>query len=238
MRIPRRSPAPVRRWGRSAPRWGTWPPPMPLRWPPGRRPDACWPWRRWARCRPRRGPRCWVRSPRPRGTAADGDYSPRSWLIHRTRITRGAAAGHVAWARRAAAHPQVLAALAEGGVSESYARTICGWSDKLPVGLPGRRRCDPGGRGRGPGRIWRTWPRWRPRCTPGPCPSPRVRAGCQTFEDRKVTVETTFGGAGVIAGDLTPECAAVVIIFSFRVSQGCDLRDRVQDSVLDAAAAA
>ena len=26
------------------------------------------------------------------GYSADGDYSPRSWLIHRTRITKGAAA--------------------------------------------------------------------------------------------------------------------------------------------------
>jgi hypothetical protein len=31
-----------------------------------------------------------------------------------------------------------------------------------------------------------------------------------SFEDRKVRVETTFGGAGVISGDLTPESAAVV----------------------------
>ena len=30
------------------------------------------------------------------------------------------------------------------------------------------------------------------------------------FEDRQLRVETTFAGAGVIAGDLTPECAAVV----------------------------
>jgi len=30
------------------------------------------------------------------------------------------------------------------------------------------------------------------------------------FEDRQVRVETTFAGAGVISGDLTPECAAVV----------------------------
>ena len=30
------------------------------------------------------------------------------------------------------------------------------------------------------------------------------------FEDRQVRVETTFDGAGVITGDLTPECAAVV----------------------------
>src|SRR6516164_11370419 len=66
------------------------------------------------------------------GYAADADYSPRSWLIHRTRITRGAAAGHLAWARRAAAHPRVAAALADGEISESYARKICEWDDKLP----------------------------------------------------------------------------------------------------------
>src|ERR1700723_2480828 len=48
------------------------------------------------------------------GYAADAAYSPRSWLIHRTRITKGAAA------------------LGEGAVSESYARKICEWADKLP----------------------------------------------------------------------------------------------------------
>jgi hypothetical protein len=30
------------------------------------------------------------------------------------------------------------------------------------------------------------------------------------FEDRGVRLETTFGGAGVLSGDLTPECAAIV----------------------------
>ena len=40
---------------------------------------------------------------------------------------------HTAWVRRAAAHPQVVAALAEGHIlSESVARTICKWTDKLP----------------------------------------------------------------------------------------------------------
>ena len=32
----------------------------------------------------------------------------------------------------------------------------------------------------------------------------------ETFEDRSVRLETTFDGAGVMSGDLTPECAAVV----------------------------
>ncbi|MGH3198076.1 MAG: hypothetical protein ACRDOH_14915 [Streptosporangiaceae bacterium] len=37
-----------------------------------------------------------------------------------------------AWVGRAAAHPQVTQVLAAGEMSESYARTICGWTGKLP----------------------------------------------------------------------------------------------------------
>src|SRR5690349_24897710 len=66
------------------------------------------------------------------GPAGDGDYSAVSWLIHRTGITRGAAVGHSAWAKRTAAHPKVLAALAAGTVSESAGRVICLWTGKPP----------------------------------------------------------------------------------------------------------
>ena len=44
-------------------------------------------------------------------------------------LTRGAAVGHAAWARRVATHPKVLAA---GQVSESAGRLICLWTAKLP----------------------------------------------------------------------------------------------------------
>ena len=70
------------------------------------------------------------------GYCADADYSARAWLMHKTGVTRGAAAGHMAWARRAAAHPQVVAALAGREMSESYGRAICQWTDKLPAGVP------------------------------------------------------------------------------------------------------
>ena len=66
------------------------------------------------------------------GYSADADYSPRAWLIHKTRITKGAAVAHTAWARRITTHPQVVTALAAGELSESYGRTICCWTDKLP----------------------------------------------------------------------------------------------------------
>ena len=42
------------------------------------------------------------------GPAGDGDYSAVSWLIHRTGITRGAAVGHSAWAKRTATHPRMM----------------------------------------------------------------------------------------------------------------------------------
>ena len=66
------------------------------------------------------------------GYLADADYSPSTWLIHKTGVTRGAAAGYTAWVGRAAAHPQMARALAAGEISESYARTLCSWTDKLP----------------------------------------------------------------------------------------------------------
>src|ERR1035438_3570869 len=67
-----------------------------------------------------------------KGYCDDAAYSPRSWLIHQTQVTKGAAAGHIAWVRRARAHPRMVAALAAGEISESWARTLCGWTDKLP----------------------------------------------------------------------------------------------------------
>src|SRR4029077_13303493 len=66
------------------------------------------------------------------GHAGDGDSSAVSWLIHRTGITRGAAVGHSAWAKRSATHPRVPAGLAAGHVPGAAGRVICLWTDKLP----------------------------------------------------------------------------------------------------------
>jgi hypothetical protein len=60
--------------------------------------------------------------------------------MHRTGITRGAAASHTAWAKQALTHQKVVAALAGGDLSESYARVICQWTDRLPEKFPGRVR--------------------------------------------------------------------------------------------------
>jgi Domain of unknown function (DUF222) len=145
------------------------------------------------------------------GYSDDADYSPTSWLIHRAYITKGAARRHLGWARRAVTHPQVVAALAEGTVlSESMAGLVCGWTDKLPefcrdaadeilVGAAraGARQEDLAGLA---AEIYAR----------SLSDSGNDNDLMPNFEDRRVRVETTFGGAGVIGGDLTPECAAVV----------------------------
>ncbi len=139
----------------------------------------------------------------------------------------------MAWVRRAAAHPRIAAALAEAALSESYARTICEWSDKLPgdsrdaadailVGAAedGAHLAD----------LAALAAEIYTRSLPGPDGGVDDRPD-EAFEDRRVTVETTFDGAGVISGDLTPECAAVVtaVLESLSAPMGAeDTRTREQ----------
>ena len=97
------------------------------------------------------------------GCEDDGQGSARAWLRWQTRVTSGAAAGAVGWARRLAAHPAVGDALAAGEISASWAREICAWTAKLPEGkqADADRFCWPPRRA---ARNWRTWPGWRRRC--------------------------------------------------------------------------
>ena len=143
------------------------------------------------------------------GYSADGDYSPRAWLINRTKVTKGTAVGYTAWVRRAAAHPEVAAVLAAGEMSESFARTICTWTDKLPEDC--REDADEilltaAGTGMGLPDLAGLAGEIYARSLSGNPDGDKDEA----FEDRSVRLETTFGGAGVLHGDLTPECASVV----------------------------
>jgi hypothetical protein len=146
-----------------------------------------------------------------RGYCADADYSPRSWLIHRTGVTKGAAVGYTAWVRRAAAHPRIAGALGE--ISESVARTLCAWSDKLPQDCRDQADAilvtaalggaDLSGLAELAARI-------HARSLSDPGDDAGDDAPDDGSDDRAVKLETTFQGAGVISGDLTPECAAAI----------------------------
>jgi Domain of unknown function (DUF222) len=163
------------------------------------------------------------------GYCEDAAYSPRSWLIHQTRVNRGVAAGHTGWARRAARGEEVIARLAARELSESFARVCCGWADQLPADQ----------------RAWgqkilldaaRDGADLRDLHAEGKQMVEEAKAGAPDsdeldFEDRAVRVETTIGGAGVIHGDLTPECAAALtsVLESLSAPAGAeDTRSRRQ----------
>jgi hypothetical protein len=158
------------------------------------------------------------------GYAADADYSPTSWLIHRTKVTRGAARGHMGWARRAEAHPRVEAALAEGNVlSESVARVVCGWTDKLPADC--RDAADEilvtaARAGVNEEDLAVLFAEMYTLSLPAGSDDPEP-----DFEDRALRLETTFAGAGVLSGDLTPECAAIVTAVLDALSAPVDAED-------------
>jgi hypothetical protein len=143
------------------------------------------------------------------GYADDADYSARSWLIHHTHITPGAAVGHTAWAKRTATHPKMLAALAVGQVSESVGRLICLWTGKLPEKF--RDESDEllvtaAAAGLGLEELAALFAEMYERVRselPDEDPD-------RDFADRGLKLATTFGGAGVVHGDLTPECAEVL----------------------------
>ena len=143
------------------------------------------------------------------GYSGDADYSPKAWLIHKTGITKGTATAYTAWVRRAAAHPQVAQVLAAGELSESVARTICAWTDRLPGDC--REAADTilvaAARA---GMDVRDLAGLAAEIYARSLPEDPGKDRDQGFEDRSVKLETTFDGAGVLSGDLSPECAAVV----------------------------
>ena len=57
---------------------------------------------------------------------------------------------------------------------------------------------------------WRTWRACSRRCTCGPAGTCPDQDPGREFADREVKLATTIGGAGVLHGDLTAECAAAV----------------------------
>jgi len=152
------------------------------------------------------------------GHSADADYSPRTWLIHKTGVTRGAAAGYTAWVERAAAHPQMAQALAAGEISESHARTLCSWTDKLPpdcVAAADEILISAAASGMGLRDLAVLAAEIYARSVPVTLGGDEDGEASgeqkdEAFEDRSVRLATTFQGAGLLSGDLTAECAELV----------------------------
>ena len=136
----------------------------------------------------------------------DGQGSARTWLRWQTRITQRAAAGAVGWARRLATHPVIGEAMAAGRLSESWAKQVCAWTDRLPQGhqddadkiLAGAAHdgVDLAGLA---GLAQEMYER-----------AYHDRDRDSGLADRGLWLGTTIGGAGRVTGDLTPGCSAAL----------------------------
>ena len=138
----------------------------------------------------------------------DGHGSARAWLRWQTRVTTGAAAGAVGWLRRLDAHPVIGDALAAGDLSESWARQVCAWTDRLPparqddadeiLAAAARAGADLAGLGGLAQEMYERAYRDHDDAPP------------DGFGERAVWLGTTMGGAGRLTGDLTPACSAAL----------------------------
>ena len=64
------------------------------------------------------------------GYSADADYSPRAWLMHKTRVTKVVAVAHTAWAGPQRAPPPPRVAVMAGR----------GWTGRAPAPSPATPR--------------------------------------------------------------------------------------------------
>src|SRR5215472_8247121 len=139
----------------------------------------------------------------------DGQGSARSWLRWHARITPAAAGAATAWARRLAAHPAVHEALARGGISPSWARQICEWTDLLSERVRGDADAlllAAAAAGARLGDLAALAEELRAR-TAAPDRDPDGDGG---LGNRSLRLDLHFRGAGRLTGDLSPLCAAAL----------------------------
>jgi hypothetical protein len=142
------------------------------------------------------------------GPVGDGQRTTRSWLVHSTRVTRGQAAEHKAVQALARDHPVLNCALAEGWVlTKSVALQLAKWTRAIPAEYRDDAEQVLVAAARDGARL---------RSLAAICAEIRARTaqadpdGDDPGLDRAVSLHTTLDGAGVIRGDLTPQCAALV----------------------------
>jgi len=142
------------------------------------------------------------------GPVADGQRTARTWLVHVTRVTRGQAAEHKAVQALAERHRILLAGLREQSVTKSVALQLAKWTAAIPEEF--REKAE---------EILVTAARAGAdlRALAAICAEIRSRTADPDPDDqndkhldRGVSLDTTIDGAGVVHGDLTPECAAMV----------------------------
>ena len=173
------------------------------------------------------------------GPVADGQRNTRTWLVHTLRVTRGQAAEHKAVQTLAREHQPLLEGLAEGHiVTKSVALQLARWTRAIPAEFRARAEeilVAAARAGADLRALAAICAEIRSRTAP---PDPSEDDGKHL--DRGLCLDTTFEGAGVIRGDLTPQCAALVraVLDALSAPQGRgDLRtwpERYHDALEEA----
>jgi Domain of unknown function (DUF222) len=164
------------------------------------------------------------------GSVADGQRTARTWLVHSTRVTRGQAAEHKAVQALAEGHRVLLAALRERNVlTKSEALQLAKWTRAIPAEYREQAEEILVAAARAGADL---------RALAAICAEIRYRTAAPDPDDendrhldRGLSLDATFDGAGVIRGDLTPECTAMVqsVLDALSAPQGGeDLRTRPQ----------
>jgi hypothetical protein len=141
------------------------------------------------------------------GYLADGRRNTRTWLVHCLRVTRGQAGEHQAIQALAREHQPLLAGLRERAVTKSVALQLARWTG--PITAEFREQAEEilvaaARAGADLRAMAQICAEIRHRTAP---PDPQDEN--DKHLDRGLSLGTTFDGAGVIHGDLTPQCAAI-----------------------------
>ena len=160
---------------------------------------------------------------------ADGQRTTRSWLVHSLRVTRGQAAEHMAVQTLACDDGPLLAGLRERAVSTSVALQLARWTRPIPAEFRAQAEeilVAAARAGAGLRELAAICAEIRYRTA-----SPDPDGQDDPHLDRGLCLDTTLDGAGLVRGDLTPECAAMVQAVLDALSApegGGDLRTRPQ----------
>ncbi len=144
------------------------------------------------------------------GSVCDGQRTTRTWLVNCLRITKGQAGEYKAIMALAGKHEPLLAALRDKVLTKSVALAVARWTNAIPEEFRDGAEeivvaaAQAGVDLRGLAAICAEIRERTARPDPDDDPDDDPRL------DRSVSLDTTMDGVGVMRGDLTAECAAMV----------------------------
>jgi len=161
------------------------------------------------------------------GHLADGQKTMGTWVVNFLRVTRAEAAQYKAKQALARDHQVLWAGLRARAVSTSLALQLARWTRAIPAEFRPQAEqilIAAARAGAGQRDLAAICAEIKSRTAPPDPDGPDPRL------DRGLSLETTFEGAGVLRGDLTPDCAAMVaaVLDALSAPQPGDLRTQPQ----------